>query len=176
MLAGAHAIAALPDRAAALRELLEHAQDGRAKFQATWCTLQLRRAHEAMLRRAEYVALEVRGERAGHVVAFARRSGDEWLVVVAARQFASLGLAIGDAPIGAVWGDAEIVWPVAPLPGSSVLTQPWLEDCISGRRHRLEAGVPPVAALLREFPVSALYGVISAGAHAEPRSAGAGAD
>ncbi len=175
MLSGARAIAALPDRAAALRELLDHAHDGRAKFQATWCTLQLRRSHEAMLRRAEYVPLEVRGERAGHVVAFARRLGDEWVVVVGTRLFASLGLAGGDAPIGAVWADTEIVWPVAPLPGRAAPTG-WLEDCISGRRHGLDGSVLPVAALLREFPVAALFGVVTAGAHAQPRSAGTGAD
>jgi (1->4)-alpha-D-glucan 1-alpha-D-glucosylmutase len=172
MLAGARDIAALPDRAAALRALVDHAVDGRAKLYATWCALQLRRGHEDMLRRAEYLPLEVRGARAVHVVAFARRTEAEWIVVVGTRLFASLGLNVGEAPIGAVWADAEIVWPVAEAAERSA--QPLqFDDAISGRRHELQGGALKLAELLREFPVAALFGAFT-GAHAQPRRAGAG--
>jgi (1->4)-alpha-D-glucan 1-alpha-D-glucosylmutase len=150
MLDESRAIAALPARAAPLRGLVARAVDGQAKFHATWCTLQLRHAHEEMLRRAEYLPLEVRGERAAHGVAFARRRGGEWIVAVATRLVASMGLAVGEAPIGAVWGDTHIVWPADAAPS--------LTDAISGAHHVAADGALPLADLLREFPAAALFG------------------
>ena len=153
LLEEARALAALPDRAPALRELLAQAVDGRAKFWVTWRALQLRRANELMLGRSQYLALEVRGERSAHVVAFARQSGSLWLVVVGTRLSASFGLGVGAAPIAADWGDTAIVWP-----GGGEGAQPWLEDAVSGRRHAPRDGVLPVADVLREFTVAALFG------------------
>jgi (1->4)-alpha-D-glucan 1-alpha-D-glucosylmutase len=153
MLSAAAGIAALPDRAAALRALLDRAVDGHAKFFATWCTLQLRRRHETMLCSAEYVPLEIRGERARHVVAFARRHGPEWIVAVGTRLVASMGLAVGEAPIGPVWGDTEIVWPAE--------APPLLVDAISGLHHAPADGALRVADVLREFPAAALFGALA---------------
>ena len=162
LLAQSQAIAALPARGDALRGLVDRAVDGQAKFHATWCTLQLRRAHDEMLRRAEYVPLEVRGERAAHVVAFARRSGAEWVVAVATRLVATMGLAVGEAPIGAVWADTRIVWPVDAAPD--------LTDAISGARHVPADGALLLADLLREFPAAALFGASPAALAASTRS------
>ena len=152
LLSRAREMAALPDRAAALRELLADAPDGRAKFQAIWCALQLRREHDDMLRQADYVPLEVRGVHAEHIVAFARHHDSEWLVVVGARLFASLGLKVGEAPIGDVWRDTEIVWPHTPAPDLR------LDDFIGGRRHALTGGAIKVSDVLRDFPAAALHG------------------
>jgi (1->4)-alpha-D-glucan 1-alpha-D-glucosylmutase len=154
----ARAIQALDagERSAALRDLVAHAVDGRAKFWVTWRALQLRQAHEAMLRRADYLPLAVRGEHARHVLAFARHDGSDWLIVVAPRLYATLGHGAGAAPLGADWADTAVVWPEAharpPVRGD------WLEDSLSGRRHGLVDGTLPLAALLREFPVAALFG------------------
>ena len=167
MLAESRAIAALPARAAALRGLLARAVDGQAKFHATWCTLQLRRVHEEMLRRAEYVPLEVRGERAAHVVAFARCSGGACIAAVATRLAASMGLAVGEAPLGEVWGDTYIVWPAEATPS--------LTDAIGGTRHVAADGTLALADLLREFPAAALFGA-RAGEHEAAGRAGTGAD
>jgi len=150
LLAEARGVAALPERSAALRELLSTIDDGRAKFWVTWCALQLRRERADMLRQADYLALEVRGERRANVVAFARRHGAAWIVVVGTRLSASFGLPVGTAPLGEAWGDTAIVWPQANAPG--------LTDTISGRRHGVLAGTLPLAQLLRGFPVAALFG------------------
>jgi (1->4)-alpha-D-glucan 1-alpha-D-glucosylmutase len=157
MLAEARAVAALPERSAALRELLSNVDDGRAKFWVTWCTLQLRQARADTLRQADYVALEVRGERRANVVAFARRQGSAWVVVVGTRLSASFALPVGTAPIGDAWGDTAIVWPV---PGAARAEHraPWLTEVISGRRHGLQTATLPLAEVLREFPVAALFG------------------
>ncbi|MDH5541285.1 MAG: malto-oligosyltrehalose synthase, partial [Rhizobacter sp.] len=161
MLDRARQIAALPDRRSALRELIDHATDGRGKFWATWCALQLRRKHEALFRQAEYLPLEVRGERAGNVVAFARRDGNRWVVVVGGRLFASLGLKVGEAPVGAAWGDTSIAWPGTETPNKAPLPAS-LTDAISGQSHPLPAGELALAQVLRDFPVAALSGEASA--------------
>ncbi len=148
----AREIAAQPDRAASLRALLAEAADGRAKFWTVWQSLQLRRTREAMLTRAGYVALAAVGARAAHVVAFARHDGADWIVVVAPRLYAKLGLEVGQAPLGEVWGDTAIEWP------EGVAAPERFVDVIGGRSHRLEGGRLALATLLRDFPVAVLDG------------------
>jgi (1->4)-alpha-D-glucan 1-alpha-D-glucosylmutase len=156
-LAQAQALAAAPDRAATLAIWLTQAVDGRAKFWAIWRTLQLRQAWHAMLLQAEYLPLEVRGERAPHVVAYARRNGPQWLVVVAARLYASLGLQPDELPLGERWGDTEVVWPAAEAAPAA------MEDAIGGRRHAVTDGALRLRELLCDFPSAALAGTAEAG-------------
>ena len=154
MMAHARALVARDDRAPALCELLEHLTDGRAKFFATWCALGLRRKHEALLRDGAYLPLEVHGERAAHVVAFARRDGPRWAVAIATRLPASLGLAVGEPPIGEAWGDTHVVWPDAAAGAGAPAF--WLDDAISARRHQPREGMLRIADVLRDFPAAAL--------------------
>ncbi len=160
MLAQAQAIAALAapeERAAALRDLLAHAVDGRAKFWVVWRALQLRREAETMLQRAQYLPLPVRGEHAAHVVAFARRDGASWLVVISTRLGATLQRAPGEAALGERWADTAVVWPDGTV-GALASQVPWLDDHLALRRHALHDGALPLAAVLREWPVAALFG------------------
>lgn len=153
----AQAIAALSDaaaRSAALQRLLAGAVDGRAKFWVTWRALQLRRDAQAMLCRAEYLPLAVRGSAAQHVVAFARCDGAMWLVVIASRLSATLCPGAGTVPVGACWGDTAVVWPEGDGPAAA-----WLEDRIALRRHAVRDGVLMLSDVLREWPVAALHGV-----------------
>jgi (1->4)-alpha-D-glucan 1-alpha-D-glucosylmutase len=154
MMALAREIGARDDAAAALRDLLARITDGRAKFFATWCALGLRRRHEALLRDGAYLPLEVRGEKAAHVVAFARRDATQWAVAIAIRLPASLGLAVGEAPVGEIWGDTHIVWPDGAA--SANAPTPWLDDAITARRHRPHDGLLRIADVLRDFPAAAL--------------------
>ncbi|WP_439520609.1 malto-oligosyltrehalose synthase [Hydrogenophaga sp.] len=165
MLAEARVVAALPDRSAALKAVLAQAPDGRAKFWVTWQALQLRQRHADMLREAAYVPLEVRGERRAHVIAFARRHGQAWVVVVGTRLSAAFGLPVGVAPVGDVWGDTEILWPQGAAPDTA---DRWLVDAVSGRRHGPLGATLPLAEVLREFPVAALFSA-DTGTH-DPRA------
>lgn len=151
-------LAAQPDRGVALRALLQSAPDGRAKLWVIWRALELRAELDDMLRRTDYVPLQVDGPRARHVIAFARRDGPRWLVVVAARLFASLGLDRADLPVGDTWTDTSIAWPEADVAPQGA----WLTDAISGARHALTSGTLPLAAVLRDFPVAALSGTAAA--------------
>jgi (1->4)-alpha-D-glucan 1-alpha-D-glucosylmutase len=69
------------EQAELARELLKTWSDGRVKAYVTWHLLHLRRAHRTTFLDGSYAPLEVRGERAEHVVAFAR----EGIVVVVPR-------------------------------------------------------------------------------------------
>jgi len=155
LLQRAEASRALSDRVADWRELLARAADGEAKFRLTWAALQLRRAHAAMLRDADYLPLEVQGDRAAHAVAFARLAGTRWIVVVATRLYASLGLEVGEAPVGAVWGDTTLQLPAEAL-GMR------LSETLLGAEHQVTAPGLPLAQLLRDTPVALLTGDASA--------------
>lgn len=159
-----HALAEQPERGPALQALLGQASDGRAKFWATWRALQWRRTNETMLQNTDYRPLDVSGDRARHVIAFARRDGPRWLVVVGTRLFASLGLQVGELPIGAVWGDTRVHWPAGEAgPGDGFV------DAISGHRQRPdESGAWPLAQVLGDFPVAALAGTVSGAAITGP--------
>ena len=151
LLAKAQALWQRPDRSAGLRELLARVVDGDANFWVTWRALQLKREFGPAPARADYLPLEVHGQHAAHVVAFARRAGPRWVVVVGTRLSVALGQ--GAAPVGAVWGDTAIVWPPV---GPEVPRR--LDDAISGQRIVVSGDALPLAEALREFPVAALFG------------------
>ncbi|MDQ3804471.1 MAG: malto-oligosyltrehalose synthase [Acidobacteriota bacterium] len=111
------------DRAALVGELLDRPGDGRVKLYVTTRALNFRKARRELFRRGDYLPLEAAGRRAGNVVAFARKDGEDEVVVVAGRFFTRLGvgragplrlraaawddttLALGDQLGGARWRD-----------------------------------------------------------------------
>ncbi len=158
----AQAMWAAPTRTAALRHWVAHAVDGRAKFWVMWRALQLRQAQDAMLRQSSYLPLEVRGQFAAHVLAFARWHDADWVVVIAGRLWAGMGCALGAAPLGTDWGDTAVVFPdsVGALPGAATA---WLEDSIGGGRVGLSGGALPLAYVLTACPVAVLSGTLPRG-------------
>jgi (1->4)-alpha-D-glucan 1-alpha-D-glucosylmutase len=96
--------------------LLSGWTDGALKLHVVRTALGVRREHQELFLDGEYISLEVTGSRADHVVAFARRSGDDWAVVLAPRLTCRLagvaGLSPEQPPVGeAVWGDTTVVLP-----------------------------------------------------------------
>lgn len=152
MLSRAEDLAALDDRHAALRRLLEGVTNGMAKFWTVYCALQVRRRHETMLRDAPWLPLELRGSQARHGIAFARCIGAAVVIVVATRLYASLAPEVGELPVGAVWEDTELVWPDGGAPGGHAA----LTDAISGRRIELGDASLRLTELLADFPVAML--------------------
>ncbi len=142
-LAELQALAArLPEAAPTLRELFEN---GLAKLWVTWRTLALRRERTALFERGEYVPLEAKGAKAAHVVAFARRLGDEVAIVIAGRLFARLGAAVGELPLGAaVWGDTAVDLSPLGSPGP-------MREALSGATLEIGATLP-LAVAWNGFP------------------------
>ena len=141
-----------PDRSAGLHALLGRAVDGAAKFWVSWRALQLKREFGSALARAAYLPLEVQGAHAAQAIAFARRAGTRWVIVVGTRLSVAFGL--GAVPVGAAWGDTAIAWPPS---GADDRLPRQFTDAISGRRLAT-TGDLHLADVLREFPVAALFG------------------
>ena len=136
-------------RDAALADMLSNLEDGRAKLYVIWTLLQLRREREALFRDGGYTPVRTMGERARHLVAFARRHGGEALVTVAPRLVAGLGIRPGNAPCGDVWRDTSI--DVGFLKEGSML-----REVFSGAAFTVREGRIAVAELLARFPVAVL--------------------
>jgi (1->4)-alpha-D-glucan 1-alpha-D-glucosylmutase len=136
--------------AGAARGLLDAPFDGRAKLWVTHRALEYRSRHPELLARGDYLALDARGARSRHVIAFARRRGEEAMIVVAGRLFASLGLAPSVPPVGeAAWQDAALDarW----LPPGVLLTNELTGETVSS-----VDGEVPLAAVFASFPAALL--------------------
>jgi (1->4)-alpha-D-glucan 1-alpha-D-glucosylmutase len=137
------------DRAGLLAELLAGWRDGRVKLYTTWRALEARRELREPFLHGDYTPLAPEGARARHLVAFARRHGDRWLLAVVPRWLSGL-VGVGQPPVGgSVWSDTWL-----PLPDGAPAR--W-RDTIGGGRvrgnGRLAAGE-----VLESFPVALLTG------------------
>ncbi len=98
-----------PGRQALLEEVLAGWPDGRVKMLVTATGLRLRRVCPELFLRGEYIPLEVHGEKQQHVVAFARRGGQNTAVVIVPRLIATLPGPEGWLPMGGqVWGETQV--------------------------------------------------------------------
>jgi (1->4)-alpha-D-glucan 1-alpha-D-glucosylmutase len=137
-----------------LDALLDDWQDGRVKLLVTSRLLGLRRRFPGLLREGEYLPLAVSGARADRVVAFARRAGADWLLVVVPRLVAPLlpqrpGVRI--PPLA--WQDTSVRLPEGDLPRRwcNVVTSSLIE--LESCQGALEIGL---ATALARFPVAVL--------------------
>lgn len=134
---------------------LDRHEDGLIKLHVTRAALRLRRAHPDLFLRGEYVPLAVRGPRATHVIAFARRLEARVALAVTGRYFQSLGAA--DAwPVAEAWRDTALLLPAgfrAAGPFRDLLTGETLTGERSGSR-----AVFPLAEVFRRLPFALLTG------------------
>jgi (1->4)-alpha-D-glucan 1-alpha-D-glucosylmutase len=95
-----------------VRELTEHMSDGRIKMYLTWRTLSLRKQCPALFQKGNYLPLSVQGEKANHLIAFARQGGNS-VVIVAVPRFCAQLLADGaTSPLDpTVWKDTRLELP-----------------------------------------------------------------
>jgi (1->4)-alpha-D-glucan 1-alpha-D-glucosylmutase len=100
--------------AVTLQEMLRSYPDGRVKLWTTLQALSTRREERDLFREGEYVPLEVVGERAEHVCAFARQLGEKMAVTIVPRFAYTLMKGAMQAPLGEVWGKTYIVLPPGP--------------------------------------------------------------
>lgn len=92
-----------------LQRLLQQPEDGCLKMYLIRRALQFRRRHQELFVKGTYQPLRVTGKARNHVIAFARSTGRQTLIVAAGRFFIRLG-ANGQLPPGReVWGDTKIV-------------------------------------------------------------------
>ena len=132
-------------------ELLEHWRDGRIKQTLIARVLGLRRMQPGLFRDGDYLPLEVSGEHAERVLAFARRSRHGCLLVVVPRlACALLGHATQPQVPAEAWGDTCLLPPPSLRMHHSGLfsTMPLPSDghlSLSGSARRLsrQPALPP---------------------------------
>jgi (1->4)-alpha-D-glucan 1-alpha-D-glucosylmutase len=129
--------------------LLRQWATGAVKQYVIQRTLACRRSHSDVFRNGEYVPLEAGGQRARHVLSFARHSGMAWIIAVALRFSSGLSRTTRP-PIGKrAWADTDLSFPAtAPRRWSNLFTGEDLE--VPG------AGRVALATILGRFPVALL--------------------
>jgi (1->4)-alpha-D-glucan 1-alpha-D-glucosylmutase len=144
--------ASAASRSTLLGEVIANPEDDRMKLLVTWRSLQARRERLELFTEGSYEPLEVVGDRARHVVAFARRLGDQASITIASRLTYALS-GIDRPPVGAdVWGHTHVVIPAR-------LGARW-RCAIAGEEirgeERGEAVVLELSAALNQLPVAVL--------------------
>lgn len=130
------------------RELAASMDSGRIKTYVIWKILNLRKQRPDLFQLGEYMPLEIAGERAKHLLAFARRYRGQTLIAVAPRLCAQLlggelRLPSGDE----IWQDSQIR-----TPNDGVR----LRDLFTGERISAERGGVFAKQLFYYFPVAVL--------------------
>jgi (1->4)-alpha-D-glucan 1-alpha-D-glucosylmutase len=143
-----------PKTAAAL---LDSKEDGRIKLHVTARALNFRRENHALFVQGSYTPIEVEGNDAANIVAFARAHEGAAAVVVAPRLLTRLATG-GNLlrPVGGVWAGSRLPVPLA-APGDR------LRNVFTGEELAVEAsgGGPslPLERVLGSFPVALLHKV-----------------
>jgi (1->4)-alpha-D-glucan 1-alpha-D-glucosylmutase len=104
------------NQAALAADLIRNIEDGRIKMFATSRGLNFRRRRRDLFDQGAYLPLQATGERERHVISFARKFGDQAVIIVATR-FALRLMSAGRQPIEVdawpdiwpdVWGDTAV--------------------------------------------------------------------
>ncbi len=136
-------------------EVAKNWRDGGIKLYVIWKSLQQRVQHPELYSDGEFLTLDVRGKRAEHVTAFARRLNRSWAVVVVPRWLARAGFPLPPHGSGHFWGDTTLQLPkTAPAEWKNVFTNGTVtaEGKNRGRAIRIEnLGQFPVALLTAEM-------------------------
>ncbi|MDR0373402.1 MAG: malto-oligosyltrehalose synthase [Nitrososphaerota archaeon] len=147
-----------PKRADAL---LDAPQDGKAKLYTIYKTLQFRKSQQLLFEQGQYLPLTVKGAQAKNVVAFCRRNGGAYALVVVPRFPANLLYIRADEPKKSntkrpvTWGDANWADTSIHLPQAAPTrwTEIFTEKTLSSSSGHL-----PIRDILNNFPVALLYG------------------
>ncbi|WP_322104625.1 malto-oligosyltrehalose synthase [Paraburkholderia sp. J41] len=143
------------DRAAPSTKLKDW-RNAHVKLATVHRLLALRAQAPELLREGEYLPLAVRGALADHVIAFARRHGNAWAIVIGTRHAASL--LEGDTPLVAPerWEDTAVELPQG-------VAQTDLHDWLSDTAHRpQDNNVLALRDVLKALPVAVLSTVARA--------------
>lgn len=94
-----------------MKERLGNDRDGFVKLFLLWKGLNFRKKRPELFIEGDYVPLAVEGLRERHAVAFLRKKGDSFAVIVGGRFFAQL-ISDSELPIGeGVWQDTRVLLP-----------------------------------------------------------------
>jgi (1->4)-alpha-D-glucan 1-alpha-D-glucosylmutase len=132
-----------------LPDLLTSMADGSAKLYVTYTVLHFRRAHADIFREGAYHSLQVNGEKAAHLCAYARIHPSGTVFTLVPRLFARLLGEKSGMPLGEdVWGDTTVELP-EDLRRAAFISVLGTADQLSEYPN----GALWVGTMLRDFPV-----------------------
>jgi len=127
--------------------------DGSIKLYLTQRTLFIRNSDPALFQQGSYIPLEVRGNKANHVCAFAREYEGRMAIVTAPRLCATLLGDTFEAPCAdELWEDTELEIPRLAAP---CVHNAFTGECIMARGNGSEPRLA-LGGILRDFPVGLL--------------------
>jgi len=129
-------------------EMLRHYHDGRIKLWTTTRALELRNQDPELFRAGSYVPLEVTGEKAAHVCAFARVLDGRVAITMAPRFTYTLMKGTPQPPLGEVWGRTAVVLPEGV--GSS------FRNVMTAEKPTTDGTLLPCREVFATFPVALL--------------------
>ncbi len=142
----------LPDFSHCLADKFVSGQDreGRSKLYLTWRALGARQRHAELFQRGVYVPLNVEGNAANHLIAYARVHGEDRAIIAAPRMATALVEESGASFTRDFWRETRLVLP-AEFGNSEFM------HCLTGEReircHEHNGGVClELAGLLDAFP------------------------
>jgi (1->4)-alpha-D-glucan 1-alpha-D-glucosylmutase len=108
------ALAAQPDqdRLPLLRSLLATMEDGRIKLFMVMQTLDFRQRHAALFQSGDYLKINIQGEGADRLLAFARKSQNQFAIIVVPRLIAALYIDPPESPDD-LWNNTWLELPPA---------------------------------------------------------------
>lgn len=146
------------ERLAGLAQMAATPTDGRLKLWAIWRLLALRREDAALFDEGLYIPLKASGRAREHLVAYARRTAQGLLIVLAGRLFAKLLQQPERACVGeACWGDASVDLAPAFKGWEAGRAQMLALDVLSQSQRRLAPGPLRVADAFQCMPVAAFW-------------------
>jgi (1->4)-alpha-D-glucan 1-alpha-D-glucosylmutase len=142
------------NRRALLANLLRNWQDGRIKLYLIKKSLEFRRNHHTLFTAGDYIPFGLRGDQKGHVCAFARRQGKQWILAAAPVRVANV-VEEGRMPLGKdCWGTSAIQVPEgAPFEWRDLFTGETLRVSLKREDRNL-----PLRTVFRSFPVALAEG------------------
>ena len=140
------------------RELAQNMEDGQIKLYTLWKMLGLRNQRPELFREGEYIPLRVTGEKANHVLAFARKAADKVSITAVPRLCAELlGGKLNIFGSREIWGDTRIeLLPAVETRFENLFTG----ELIEPERHGNTETVP-LTRLFANFPGALLISALS---------------
>jgi len=121
-------------------------ESGRLKQHVVAAVLKLRQGQQQLFAESGYTPLVVTGEKARHVVAFARGGGEHSIVVLVPRLILDWMDGENAFATGNIWGETSVALPQSPGP---------FKDVFTGKRFPA-AGRLPLAEAFSDFPFALL--------------------
>ncbi|MFH1874150.1 MAG: malto-oligosyltrehalose synthase [Pseudomonadota bacterium] len=132
-----------------IKDLLANKEDGRLKLFLIFQALQARNTHADIFLNSTYVPLEISGKHKEHIIGFARKLDQKWLIILVPRFLTSL-IQENVPPLGnEIWEDTQLILPTG-------APRNW-QDIFTDQKININEHIQ-IGQILNQFPVAMLKG------------------